>query len=63
MEEQSIVNTSVVLSNGQNMPLVGLGTFQLFNKESIVNSVENLGYRHLDTAWLYQNENIIGEAL
>ena len=33
------------------------------DKEAIVNAVLNLGYRHLDTAWLYQNEELIGEAI
>lgn len=45
------------------MPLVGLGTFQLMDKDAMVNAIVKLGYRHLDTAWLYQNEEIIGEAL
>ncbi len=51
------------LSNGLSMPLIGLGTFQLLSKEAIVTAIRDLGYRHLDTAWLYQNEEIIGEAL
>lgn len=50
-------------SNGYKMPLIGLGTFQLIEKESIVNAIVNIGYRHLDTAWLYMNEELIGEAL
>ncbi|CDW83450.1 aldo-keto reductase family 1 member b10 [Stylonychia lemnae] len=33
------------------------------SKDAVVNAVKNLGYRHIDTAWLYQNEQIIGEAL
>ena len=53
----------VQLSNGLSMPLIGLGTFQLVSKEAIVTAIGDLGYRHLDTAWLYQNEEIIGEAL
>ena len=28
-----------------------------------MNAVINLGYRHLDTAWLYKNEEVIGEAI
>lgn len=37
------------------MPKVGMGTFQLLNKESLVNAIVNIGYRHIDTAWLYEN--------
>lgn len=54
---------TVKLSNGAYMPLVGMGTFQLMDKDALVNAVVNLGYRHIDTAWFYQNESLIGEAL
>jgi diketogulonate reductase-like aldo/keto reductase len=60
MEKQKDTAT---LSNGASMPLVGLGTFQLMDKDAIVNAILNLGYRHLDTAWLYNNEEIIGKTL
>ena len=53
----------IPLSNGQHMPLVGLGTFGLKDKDFVVNAVVNLGYRHIDTASFYANEEIIGEAL
>ena len=53
----------VKLHTGALMPMIGLGTFQLASKESIVNAIVNLGYRHIDTAWLYMNEGLIGEAL
>lgn len=51
------------LSNGMKMPLIGLGTYMLNNKDSIVNAIHNLGYRHIDTAAVYYNEELIGEAL
>jgi len=60
MEKQK---DTVILSNGASMRLIGLGTFQLMDKDAIVNAILNLGYRHLDTAWLYNNEEIIGKAL
>ena len=58
-----ITTNTVQLSNGQSMPVIGLGTFQLLSSQAIVTAIGDLGYRHLDTAWLYQNEEIIGEAL
>jgi D-arabinose 1-dehydrogenase len=58
-----LAGNTVQLSNGLSMPLIGLGTFQLVSKDAIVTAIGDLGYRHLDTAWLYQNEEIIGEAL
>lgn len=45
------------------MPSLGFGTHDLFKKESIVNAVVEAGYRHIDTAALYNNEEVVGEAL
>lgn len=45
------------------MPLVGLGTYLLKDKDLIENAVANAGYRHIDTAYFYATEEIIGEAL
>lgn len=63
MENLSQNKNEVLLNNGKKMPLIGLGTFKLFDKDSIINSIENLGYRHIDTAAYYENEHIVGEAL
>jgi diketogulonate reductase-like aldo/keto reductase len=51
------------LNNGIEMPSLGFGTHDLFKKESIVNAVVEAGYRHIDTAALYNNEEVVGEAL
>ena len=51
------------LSDGTSIPTVGLGTFKLQSKESLVASVMEVGYVHLDTATVYENEECIGEAL
>ncbi|KAK4005156.1 hypothetical protein OUZ56_006877 [Daphnia magna] len=51
--------------NGEKMPIVGLGTW-LSSKEEIqtaVNAALEAGYRHIDTAYLYSNEDAIGEVL
>eukprot|EP00347_Sterkiella_histriomuscorum_P013726 403363604 len=45
------------------MPMIGLGTFNIGDKHSIVNAVTKAGFRHIDTAYFYQNEHIIGEAI
>lgn len=50
---------------GVSIPEIGLGTYQMHGK-SCVNSVLNaidLGYRHIDTAQIYENEREVGEAL
>lgn len=56
----------VKLNSGCEMPMVGLGTWQLENKEELLNALEEaykLGYRHIDTAKAYGNEEVIGEFL
>ncbi|GAB6031864.1 hypothetical protein CHUAL_010261 [Chamberlinius hualienensis] len=51
--------------NGRRMPIVGLGTWQGRDDE-VKNAVKialETGYRHIDTAFAYQNEKIIGQAM
>lgn len=53
------------LNNGLQIPMVGLGTHQIPNNQmkNVIAVAYELGYRKFDTAWLYQNEEVIGEAL
>ena len=48
-----------------SMPMVGLGTWLIPNDEvsRVVTDALNLGYKHIDTAQVYQNESGIGEAI
>ena len=53
------------LSSGYEMPVLGLGTWQLTGnkcKSSVKKALE-LGYRHIDTAWIYENQEEVGEAI
>ena len=47
------------------MPILGLGTWQLKGRQcqGIVKEAIALGYTHIDTAWMYQNQREIGKAL
>jgi 2,5-diketo-D-gluconate reductase A len=48
------------------MPLLGLGVWQVANGPECENAVRwalELGYRHIDTAQLYRNEESVGRAL
>lgn len=56
---------SVLLSNGLNYPLIGLGTYNLDPSkiENTISSALELGYRKFDCAWVYHNEELIGKAL
>ena len=53
------------LSNGIKMPLLGLGVYDMHNKEAEQAVLEALkiGYRLIDTAALYNNETEIGNAV
>ncbi|CEF66810.1 Alcohol dehydrogenase [NADP(+)] [Strongyloides ratti] len=59
------LNQSIKLSNGINMPLFGLGTWQAQSgeiKKALKIALDN-GYRLIDTAKIYGNEKEIGEVL
>ncbi|HHT11441.1 MAG TPA: aldo/keto reductase [Candidatus Atribacteria bacterium] len=47
------------------MPVIGLGTWNLRGKECFEATISALeiGYRHIDTAEMYENESEIGEAI
>lgn len=56
---------TVTLRGGNDLPLVGLGTWQMTGSEcyNAVRHALDVGYRHLDTATLYNNEGQVGRAL
>ncbi len=54
------------LSNGVKIPCIGYGTFKTPNGAAVVDSVVNAiraGYRHIDTAHRYDNEEGVGEGI
>lgn len=53
------------LNNGLKLPAVGLGTHKIPNEQlgEVIKTAYEVGYRKFDTAWLYQNEQVIGEAI
>ena len=55
----------VVEAKGARIPLVGLGTWELRGRvcSRIVEQALRLGYRHIDTAEMYDNEREVGEGL
>src|SRR3954465_7510152 len=55
-----------VLADGNEIPLLGLGVWQVPNGPECENAVRwalELGYRHIDTAQAYGNEESVGRAL
>jgi len=55
----------VVEANGARIPLVGLGTWDLRGRACarVVEQALRIGYRHIDTAEMYDNEREVGEGL
>ncbi|MGI8614195.1 MAG: aldo/keto reductase [Nocardioidaceae bacterium] len=56
---------TITLNNGAQIPQLGFGVFQV-SPEDIVGAVRKaleVGYRHIDTAAAYQNEEGVGRAI
>lgn len=54
------------LSDGVEIPIVGFGTWQMENDENTTEIVEHaidVGYRHIDTAAIYGNEESVGRGI
>lgn len=59
-------NKPFVLNNQIEIPCVGYGTWQITEPQTVIDSVLyalKQGYRHIDTAEIYDNEKYIGEAI
>lgn len=56
---------TVMLNSGYKMPIVGLGTYSLLDDECVksVQSALERGYRLIDTASIYNNEESVGKAI
>ena len=59
------VAAHVVEAHGARIPVIGLGTWELRGRTCtrVVEQALLLGYRHVDTAELYDNEGEVGEGL
>ena len=58
--------TARVLADGNELPLLGLGVWQVPDGRVCVDAVRGaleLGYRHIDTAQAYGNEESVGQGL
>ena len=54
------------LADGARLPLLGLGVWQVPNGRECVDAVRwalEFGYRHIDTAQAYGNEESVGQGL
>lgn len=55
----------ITLNDGVRIPQLGLGVWQLTDEQAYVSSKAalNAGYRHIDTAMIYENEAGVGRAV
>ncbi|XP_004851296.1 3-oxo-5-beta-steroid 4-dehydrogenase [Heterocephalus glaber] len=59
----------VPLNDGNSIPIIGLGTYldpQTTSQETCLTAVKmaiDVGYRHIDGAYLYKNEHEVGQAI
>ncbi|MDX1798341.1 MAG: aldo/keto reductase, partial [Candidatus Lokiarchaeia archaeon] len=62
---QLSTDSKIKLNNDVEIPLLGLGTWNLFGNDAYnaVSWALDLGYRLIDTAMIYNNEQDVGKAL
>ncbi|SKA16812.1 aldo/keto reductase [Consotaella salsifontis] len=60
-----ILQETYTLSNGVNIPKLGLGTWMIEDAKvgQAIKAAVKLGYRHIDTAQAYANERGVGEGI
>ncbi|KAJ3658071.1 hypothetical protein Zmor_009837 [Zophobas morio] len=71
MEQKAVASATVrpqetiTLNNSMKIPVVGLGTYKSDKKQvqHAISDAIDAGYRHFDCAWLYGNEDEVGQAL
>ncbi len=59
------INSKIILNNKTEIPVIGLGTYQLKDGD-VINSVKwalGAGYRLIDTAMTYRNEEGVGKGI
>lgn len=62
----TVLQEDFLLSNGMRLPKVGFGTWQITNAQQAYDATSNAlasGYRHVDTARVYGNEESVGRAI
>lgn len=55
----------ITLNDGMTVPVIGLGTYKLKGNGGVnaILSAMDIGYRLIDSAYNYENEGTVGEAV
>ncbi|OGY98751.1 MAG: glyoxal reductase [Candidatus Liptonbacteria bacterium RIFCSPLOWO2_01_FULL_45_15] len=60
------LNSRILLNNGINIPVIGIGTYRVEDGEPVTSEIKwalEAGYRLIDTASAYNNEEGVGRAI
>lgn len=63
---EKVTDTMITLNNGVDIPQLGLGVFQTPDGQATSQAVTwalQAGYRHIDTAMIYGNEESVGQGM
>lgn len=66
MKVAKSLQDTITLHNGQSMPQLGLGVYKMTDEieaNFAIQSALKIGYRLIDTASLYENEQVVGAAV
>ena len=60
-----MTDQATIIVDGNTIPLLGFGTWQLEPSDArrMVAEALRIGYRHIDTAWIYKNEAAVGDGI
>ena len=60
-----MIDQPAITVDGHTIPLLGFGTWNLTPEvaRTMVAEALRIGYRHIDTAWIYQNEAAVGDGI
>lgn len=66
MKNELTLQSTARMNDGHRIPMLGLGVFKMDEAAECVRAVRwaiDAGYRHIDTAFVYENEEYVGEAV
>ena len=56
-------NEKIMLNDGRQMPLLGLGVYKAVGENEVEQAIADAGYRLIDTASVYKNEDGVGRGI